>query len=390
MTARLRVCLLHNQIAPYRLPVFAEVGRHVDLEVLFCRGRDPRRRWSTDTRGYGFRQAVLRSWALGPFLVNPTLLWRLLRTPTDVYLVGDFPETLLATFTAILVAKLRRKPVVLWSETLDHAANHFESTAVSGRRAARLARAALTGGVTAYRRLLLRLPVRFVALSAAAAEFLVGEGVAADRIDAGIQVQPAELLAEPGTAKRDGPYAGLRVILSLCYLNPTKSIDTLIAAFRALPDRDLQLIVAGTGPAEKRLRELAAGDDRIGFPGYLSGVAHADHFAWADVFVLPTLVDCWGLVVNEALHYGVPVITTTAAGARELLADGRCGRLVPPADPVALRTALADLLADPAELDRMAAAARERTDITDPRVGAAPIVAALRKVGAGGGGEVDV
>jgi phosphatidylinositol alpha 1,6-mannosyltransferase len=75
------------------------------------------------------------------------------------------------------------------------------------------------------------------------------------------------------------------------------------------------------------------------------------------------------------------VVTTTAAGARELIADGRTGVLVPPADPGALRAALGALLADPAARARMAAAARARTDVTDPRVGAAPLLAALRKAG---------
>ncbi|GAB1646601.1 glycosyltransferase family 4 protein [Krasilnikovia sp. MM14-A1259] len=380
MNERLRVCLLHNQVAPYRLPVFAELDRHADVEVLFCRERGDGRRWDTTTDGYGFRHAVLRSRRLGPFVRNPGLLRRLLRERHDVYLVGDFPETMPATFTAVLVAKLRRRPVVLWSETLDNKANHYESMVVSRGVPARAARALLTAAVTAYRRVLLRQPVRFVALSEAARLFLVGEGVPAERIDTGIQVQPARLLAAPVTRKGDGPFAGCRMILSMCYLNPTKGVDALITAFRGLTDPDLRLVVAGSGPAEPGLRALAAGDHRISFPGHVSGVAHADLFAWADVFVLPTLVDCWGLVVNEALHHGVPVVTTTAAGARELVADGRAGLLVPPGDSDALRTALARLLADPAQRTRMAAAARGRSDVTDPAVGAAPLVAALRKV----------
>ena len=287
---------------------------------------------------------------------------------------------MLATFTAVLLAKLRRKPVVLWSETVDNQANHYGSTVVSAGPAHRLARRVLTAGVTAYRRVLLGRPDRFVALSAAARLFLQSEGIAGDRIDSGIQVQPAELLAEPDTVKADGPYAGCRVILSLCYLNPAKSVGTLITAFRDLPGEDLRLVIAGTGPEERRLRSLAQGDHRIRFTGHVSGVTHANYFRWADVFVLPTLVDCWAMVVNEALHHGVPVITTTAAGAGELIADGASGLLVPPADPAALRAALAELLADPDRLGRMAAAARRRTDVTDPKVGAAPLLAALSKV----------
>ncbi len=380
MTGRTRVCLLHNQIAPYRLPVFAEIDRQVDLEVLFCQGRARDRLWSTDLSGYGFGRAVLRSVRIGPFVLNPGLLWRLVRTRHDVYLVGDFPETLLATFTAILLAKLRRKPVVLWSETIDNQANHYGSTVVSAGRGQRFARRVLTAGVTAYRRLLLRLPDRFVALSAAARVFLRSEGVADDLIDSGIQVQPAELLAAPDTAKAGSPYAGCRVILSLCYLNPAKDVGSLIAAFRDLPGGDLRLVIAGTGPEEDRLRRLARGDPRIHFAGHVSGVNHANHFRWADIFVLPTLVDCWAMVVNEALHHGVPVVTTTAAGAGELIADGGSGLLVPPGDPEALRAALAELLADPDRLTRMAAAARRRTEVTDPGVGAAPLLAALSKV----------
>ena len=102
-------------------------------------------------------------------------------------------------------------------------------------------------------------------------------------------------------------------------------------------------------------------------------MAHANHFRWADVFVLPTLVDCWAMVVNEALHHGVPVVTTTAAGAGELIADGASGLLVPPADPAALRAALAELLADPDRLgpDGRRRAAAHRCDRSEGGRGAA-------------------
>ena len=203
MTRSPRVCLLHNQVAPYRLPVFAELDRRVGLDVLFCQGRARDRRWSADLSRYAFAGAVLRSVRIGPFVLNPGLLIRLLRDRHDIYLVGDFPETLPATFTAILVAKLRGKPVVLWSETIDNQANVYGSTVVSSGLAARAVRRVLTAGVTAYRRLLLRLPDRFVALSAAARAFLETEGVPPHRIDSGIQVQPAELLSAPEVAKDD-------------------------------------------------------------------------------------------------------------------------------------------------------------------------------------------
>lgn len=80
-------------------------------------------------------------------------------------------------------------------------------------------------------------------------------------------------------------------------------------------------MIAGTGPFEEKLKKKASGDERIEFLGYISEQKKADYFDVADLFVLPTHHDPWGLVVNEAINYGTPVITTEAAGAKELLVE---------------------------------------------------------------------
>lgn len=379
----LRAFLLHNVVAPYRLPVFEELSRHLDLDVAFCKTITADRKWDATLDGYTFNRQVLPDFAVGPFFINPTLLWRLLRKRYDVYLVGDFPEMAFATFVTIMVAKFWRKPIVLWSETVDHEVIYFQHLAVSTKRWHRAVRRVLTGIITHYRRFLLRLPDQYVALSDLAEAFLLREGIDAVKIHTGIQVMPKELLVEPSVDKAKGRYADQKLVLYLGYFNPMKGIDILIRAFGKVKDPQARLAIVGAGPEEANLRTLARHDRRVEFLGYVDSAERANLMHWADVVVLPTLADCWAFVVNESLYYGTPVITTSAAGAAQLLADGKSGIVIPPRDEASLVLALENLLGDPKHYRRMAAATRKMRDvITDTRVGAQPILEAFLAAGA--------
>lgn len=380
--ANMRAFLLHNVVAPYRLPIFEEISRHLDLDVAFCKTITADRKWDATLDGYTFNAHILPDFAVGPFFINPTLLWRLLRKRYDVYLVGDFPEMAFATFVTIAVAKFWRKPVVLWSETIDHEVIYFQHLAVSTKPLQRAVRRLLTGLVTGYRRFLLRLPDQYVALSDLAEAFLVSEGVDPAKIHSGIQVMPKELLEQPTRDKAEGPYADKKLVLYLGYFNPMKGIDILINAFSKVKDPDMRLAIVGAGPEEETLRNLAKRDRRIDFVGYVESGDRANLMHWADVVVLPTLADCWAFVVNESLYYGTPVITTSAAGAAQLLADGKSGVVIPPRDEASLVLAIQKVLGDPQRYRKMAAATRRVRDvITDTHVGAQPILEAFLAAG---------
>ena len=381
-TKPLKALLLHNVVAPYRLPVFEEISRQLDLTVYFCKTITADRYWDPSLDGYTFNRRVLPDFAVGPFFLNPTLVKHLLRERYDVYLVGDFPEMAFATFITIAVAKLRRKPVVLWSETVDHEVNYFDHLAASRKLRHRALRRALTGLIAIYRRFLLRLPDQFVALSQLAETFLVKEGVDKNSIHMGIQVMPKAQLGKPDTAKANSPYADKKVVLFVGYLRAMKGVDVLIRAFRKVHDPATQLVIVGDGPEAAELKQLARGDKRIKFTGFLNDPHRANLLSWADVMVLPTFADCWGFVVNESLYHGTPVITTSAAGAAELLQHGENGLVVAPRDEIALSRALEQILGDPKTQRRMKASARQlREHITDTAVGARPILEALKAAG---------
>jgi glycosyltransferase involved in cell wall biosynthesis len=118
----------------------------------------------------------------------------------------------------------------------------------------------------------------------------------------------------------------------------------------------------------RRVRELAeaAGvSRRFDFPGVLDDAALDDVYAKADVLVLPSRSESYGMVVIEALARGLPVLATAVGGVPEALGrspdDERPGQLVAPDDPAALAAAVRSWLQDPMERTRLRAAARQRS-----------------------------
>jgi glycosyltransferase involved in cell wall biosynthesis len=134
-------------------------------------------------------------------------------------------------------------------------------------------------------------------------------------------------------------------------LHPEKGHTYLFGALPELRGRlqqPLIVLLAGVGPFEAAYREevRARGcDDLVRFLGFRKDLP--DLMAAADLVVLPSVAEAFGLVLAEALFLGTPVVATRAGGITEIVEDGVDGVLVPPADSVALAGAIASLLACP-------------------------------------------
>ncbi|GAA4445152.1 glycosyltransferase family 4 protein [Phytohabitans houttuyneae] len=176
-------------------------------------------------------------------------------------------------------------------------------------------------------------------------------------------VDPAPL--SPGTD------TGSR-LLCVAAVTPRKAQDTLVAALATLGALDWTCAFTGAldrDPAyAARVRAAAAPlGDRVTFTGPLGGAALQARYAEADLLVLPSRAETYGMVVTEALARGVPVVATEVGGVAEALGrapDGaRPGMLVPPGDPDALAGALRSWLTRPEVRSdlRTAAAARRST-----------------------------
>jgi glycosyltransferase involved in cell wall biosynthesis len=115
--------------------------------------------------------------------------------------------------------------------------------------------------------------------------------------------------------------------------------------------------LAVVGKGDRRDYEL---DGQVHFLG--ATAAPEELFPEADVLFSPTREDVWGVVLIEAMAAGVPVVTTTAAGASSAVRSAGAGVVVPPGSVPELREALADLLADPQRRRELGRRGRQAAD----------------------------
>jgi glycosyltransferase involved in cell wall biosynthesis len=344
-----RLALLTEIPAPYRIPLFNALADRVDLTVIFLRDRHPERPYRLHEDELRFAWQVLpgrhvftsRWW----LIVNRGVLRALRRARPDVLLLGGWNQP--AFWLALAWARARRVPAIIWVESTgrDARSGRFEH-----------AKRALLSTVHAY-----LVPGR------ASADYLRELGVDESRITiAPNAVDPTIFRAAPQGVPRDRP-----VILAVARLSPEKGLDVLL---RAADGLEADVLLAGSGPEEARLKELASPHVR-----FLGNVERDDLpalYASADVLVVPSRSDTWGMALNEAAFVGLPLVATEAVGAAyDLIEQNGNGFRVPPDDVDALRAALKRLVDAPELRIRFGARSAELAERFTPSAWAASAAA---------------
>ncbi|MGE0863390.1 MAG: glycosyltransferase family 4 protein [Vicinamibacterales bacterium] len=176
------------------------------------------------------------------------------------------------------------------------------------------------------------------------------------------------VVVEPGTdpAPLAGGSRGPGVhLLCVATVNAGKGHDVLFSAVAAVPNRDWRLTCAGSltrdTAAADRIRLMAEQlgiNDRLTLAGEQDSAALAGCYAAADVFVLATRRETYGMAVAEALAHGLPVVSTTTGAIPDLVGND-AGILVPPGDAAALTRALSRVIGDAGHRAGLAAGARQ-------------------------------
>ena len=182
-------------------------------------------------------------------------------------------------------------------------------------------------------------------------------GVPADRIAVAVPgTDPAMPASGSGSHRTE--------LLSVGTLVPRKGHDLLLAALVALRDLPWRLTIVGDAtrdPATAHALRAAVDEaglaDRITFAGAVDAASLAAHYARADLFVLASRYEGFGMAFAEAVAHGLPVLGTAAGAVPEAVPAG-AGLLVPPGDLPALTEALRGLLTDRDARARLAGAAR--------------------------------
>jgi 1,2-diacylglycerol 3-alpha-glucosyltransferase len=179
-----------------------------------------------------------------------------------------------------------------------------------------------------------------------------------------------------------------RYFLFVGRLVKEKGVHELLQSYAKL-DRSTReqigLVFVGDGASRKELEQQAASvaPGTIRFSGFAQREQLPAYYALADMAILPTYSDTWGLVVNEAMACGLPIIVSRPAGcALDLITDGWNGLVVPAQEVSALSSAMQSLASQPELRARMAANSRKRLVGYSPAAWANAIGEMLQTLGA--------
>lgn len=355
---RVRVAHLVSHPIQYFAPLYRELARRpeIDLTVYFFSDATARRyfdrgfgrevAWDTPLLG-GYRHVFVPSACRtpigGPFWRrrNVDLVRALAVSPPDVVWAHGYAH--LTSWLAFGAARLRRTPFLL----------REEQTLLSPR--------------APWRRAIKAAPLRLLlgsahglAIGEANARYLLHYGLAAERLFRApycvdndfFTRQAAELSGLRDDLRASfGITDGAPVILFVGKFEPTKNLGVLLEAFdRAVREKSAWLLLVGDGPLAEEIRRRGHG--RVLMPGFLNQSDLGRAYAAADALVLPSASETWGLVVNEAMNFGLPVVVSDRVGcAQDLVEPGSNGFVFPHDDPEALADVLR-LLIDDGELRR--------------------------------------
>jgi glycosyltransferase involved in cell wall biosynthesis len=332
-----RIALVTNIAAHYRLPLYLRLADRYDADFFFT-GLG-KRYWSPDhpQETDGLRAIPARR------PLRLALHLALGRYECVVIGLGGR----LSLLGAVLATKLRRRPYVLWVGLWAQPKTMFH----------RLAWPLV--------RTLLRDADALLVYGSHVAKFVERESGRREGVFEAVQAVENDHFAERIRARPDHR-AELRALF-VGRLEPEKGLDVLLESL-SLVSAPVTLRLAGSGSLELMLRETVTGSSLqscVVFLGYTPQERLPDLYASADVLVLPSVStprfrESWGLVVNEAMSAGLPVVATTAVGATAggLVVHGETGLVVEEGDREALAHSLDRLAVDGSLLARLGTNAR--------------------------------
>lgn len=322
-----KLLYITNIPTPYKDLYFRELAREYDLTVLYERASAGNRdkSWKFTDRNLGYTEIVLPSMKWGQELGVAFGVLKYLKNIEGGVLVGGYGSP-----TAIIAALYLKRKHIKFGMVCD--------------------------GMLPQTEHLFKKMIKSRLLSNP--DFFVCSGKTTERCieryrgsGKGIHIYPFSSVSEQSIEninlegkeerKRAIGCAGKRMILYVGRFLKGKGIDVLIDAFGDMgEDCELYLV----GKSENSDIDVS-GNERIHIYEFLQWEQLKKFYLAADVFALPTRWDVWGLVVNEAMSFGLPVVSTNKCGAAlEMIRDGWNGRIVPAEDVDLLADAIRDVV----------------------------------------------
>jgi len=298
-----KIALITNIYAPYRAPTWAAVAHNVgELHVILLSANEENRLWNQETESKLYKTHILDSKGKFNVKYETGLYWgggirKLLKTIKPDFIVSA-GYSLPPFIEAIFWAKYNKVPLVQWYESHNKSSRHTKWP------------------LSSIRSLLLKQANGWSAASSLTEKYLMSMGIPQERIIVtpnSIDIATIEKhvkIRQTNSRTQKAKFLFVGRFVSL------KRIDLLIRAFKKLETSSAELRLVGYGPDESKLRTLARNTQNIFFcDATVSLEETCKHYEWADILVLPSLREVWGLVINEALAAGCYVLASSLAGA---------------------------------------------------------------------------
>lgn len=369
----------------YFVPVYQELSRHakIDLTVIY------HTRAGVDAyHDQGFGQLV--KWDI-PLLDGYRSLFLSKKTKLRGIEIGVIKEVLRSRFDVLIVHGYNYP-----TNLLAIAVAKVAGTRVVIRGDTRLRRHHLQahGWKHLLKRTLFRVFDGFISIGTLNREYYAAFGAPAERVFFApfcVNNTAFALDTEAARGARQQSRAAMClpedcvVVLYASKLTAQKRPGDLIKAYASLAQKfpNVWLIMAGSGEEERPLKEMAdgLGLERIRFIGFQNQTALPNLYAASDIFVLPSDEDAWGLVVNEVMAAGLPVVVSDGVGASPDLVQGRgTGIVYPCGDVNALAQAIEQLLRSEQQRLQMGCKARGLIKNWGVEACASGIVAAAERI----------
>lgn len=304
MQPRTSATFFQNYPTPYRTPLFQSLSSEFQINVVYFSTRAEDRDWTTVFVD-GQRNVFLPAWKCCKFTFNPTLpIYLFFSLRGEVILVSDALENIFSTVLIVTFAKISGKKVITISESFK---KKYEWE-------------------TSVRRLLLSLfqelffllkkyvwifSDKILAYGSLVETTLLNYKVPQERILLSKQYHPLFKVDKL-------EHSNINIVF-LGYLRKHKALDLLIRVFSKIDDKDIRLLIGGSGGSQTYFMDLAKHDKRVKFLGYQDEKGKHELFKIADIFILPSYHEPWGLVVNEALSCRIPIIVSSQVGSKDIV-----------------------------------------------------------------------
>lgn len=314
----MRVLFLTNIPSPYRVDFFNALGKKCDLTVLFetSTAKDRDRKWVADKID-NFTAIFMKGIKCGQAeAFCPEVVKYVAKKEYDVVVVGMYSSP--TGMLAIEIMKLIKKKFIISSDggikKDDAGIKHWIKEHFISSASAWLSTGKVTDEYLMYYGARKELIHRYPFTSVKESDILESPIAHADKIH----------YREKIGMKED------YIVLSVGQFIYRKGYDLLLSACRDLRG-NIGVYIVGGKPTQEYLnqkKELCL--DNVHFIDFMSKIELSNFYKAADIFVLPTREDIWGLVINEAMAYGLPVITTEACVAGvEMIKNSTIGKIIP-------------------------------------------------------------